>query len=112
MDQSVLLVSPNPHVRSGNTTRRIMLDVVISLVPALVASVLIFGFRALAVTAVCVVVCIASEWGFEKLCKRENTATDLSAVVTGLLLAFNLPVRIPLWQAALGSIVADRKSVV
>jgi len=106
MDNSVLLVSPAPHVRATHTTQRIMLDVILALVPALIASVWIFGWRALAVTALCVAVCVASEWLFEKLCKRENTVSDLSAVVTGILLAFNLPVSIPLWQAALGSVVA------
>lgn len=106
MDHSVLLVSHGPHVRASNTTRRIMLDVVIALMPALVASVLLFGLRALAVTALCVATCVACEWLFEKLCKRENTVEDLSAVVTGILLAFNLPVGIPLWQAAFGSLVA------
>ena len=83
-----------------------MLDVIIALCPALVASVIIFGPRALAVTALCVAVCVFAEWGFEKICKRENTAGDLSAAVTGVLLAFNLPATVPLWQAAFGSIVA------
>ncbi|MBE6547111.1 MAG: RnfABCDGE type electron transport complex subunit D [Ruminococcaceae bacterium] len=106
MDQSVLLVSHGPHVRSKNTTQRIMLDVLIALVPALIASVLIFGWRSLAVTAVCVLTCVVCEWLFERLCKRENTVADLSAAVTGVLLAFNLPVGIPLWQAAFGSLVA------
>lgn len=103
---NVLLVSPGPHVKGSVTTQRIMLDVVIALLPALVASILIFGWRALAVTALCVAVCVVCEWGFEKLCKKENTVADLSAVVTGVLLAFNLPVGIPLWQAAFGSVVA------
>ena len=106
MDHSVLLVSPGPHVRGSNTTRRIMLDVIIAMMPALVASIWIFGWRALAVIAVCAVTCVVCEWAFEKLCKRENTVGDLSAVVTGILLAFNLPVGIPLWQAAFGSLVA------
>lgn len=106
MNNSTLLVSPSPHVRSRNSTQTIMLDVIIAMCPALIASVLIFGWRALAVTALCVAVCIVSEWLFEKLCKRENTVCDLSAIVTGMLLAFNLPVGIPLWQAAFGSIVA------
>ena len=101
-----LLVSPSPHVRSSVTSRRIMLDVIIAMLPALVASVVIFGFRALAVTALCVAVCVVSEWAFQKLCKREVTVGDLSAVVTGMLLAFNLPSTVPLWQAAFGSIVA------
>ena len=106
MDNSMLLVSPGPHVRSNVTTRRIMLDVVIALMPSLIAATVIFGWRALLVTAVCVLTCVTSEWLFEKLCRRPNTVGDLSAVVTGVLLAFNLPVGIPLWQAVLGSVVA------
>ena len=106
MDQSMLLVTPGPHVRASITTRRIMLDVVIALIPSLIAATVIFGWRALLVTALCVAVCVLSEFLFEKICKRENTVGDLSAVVTGVLLAFNLPVGIPLWQAAFGSIVA------
>jgi len=102
----LLVVSPSPHIRSKNSTQRIMLDVILAMLPILVASVLIFGARALAVVAVCVVSCVFFEWGFEKLLKRENTVTDLSAVVTGMLLAFNLPASIPLWQAAFGSLVA------
>lgn len=104
--EDTLLVSPAPHVRSAVNTRRIMLDVVIALIPTLIASALIFGLRALGVTALCVAVCVISEWVFEKLCKRDVTVGDLSAVVTGILLAFNLPSTIPLWQAAFGSIVA------
>ncbi len=101
-----LISSVSPHVNDNATTRRIMLDVLIALLPAAVASAIIFGFRALLVIGVCVAVCVLCEWGFEKICKKENTAGDLSAVVTGVLLAFNLPVTIPLWQAAFGSIVA------
>lgn len=101
-----LISSVSPHVHSPLTTQKIMLDVVIALLPAGIAAVIIFGLRALLVMGVCVAVCVFSEWGFEKLCKKENTITDLSAVVTGLLLAYNLPVSIPLWQAAFGSIVA------
>ncbi len=106
MDHSMLLVSPGPHARAKNTTQKIMLDVIIALLPALVAGTVIFGWRALGVTALCVACCVVFEWGFEKLCKRENTVADLSAAVTGILLAFNLPVGIPLWQAAFGSLVA------
>ncbi len=101
-----LISSVSPHITSSKNTTRIMLDVIIALIPAAVASVIIFGLRALLVIGVCVGVCVFSEWGFEKLVKKENTITDLSAVVTGMLLAFNLPVGIPLWQAAFGSIVA------
>ncbi len=106
MDNNVLLVSPSPHIRSKNSTTRIMLDVIIALCPALIASVVLFGLRALAVVAVCVGVCVLSEWLFELICKRDVTVGDLSAAVTGMLLGFNLPVGIPLWQAAIGSIVA------
>ena len=101
-----LISSVSPHVNSPLTTQKIMLDVVIALLPAGIAAVIIFGWRALLVIGVCVAVCVFSEWGFEKICKKENTITDLSAVVTGLLLAYNLPVSIPIWQAAFGSIVA------
>lgn len=106
MDNSVLLVSPSPHVRAKHTTRSIMLDVIIALCPALVASVIIFGWRAALVTAFCVALCVFFEWAFEKICKRDVTVGDLSAIVTGLLLSFNLPVGIPLWQAAIGCLVA------
>ena len=101
-----LISTVSPHFHSPRTTRSIMLDVIIALVPAMAASVIFFGLRSLLVIADCVAVCIASEWGFEKLCKKENTVGDLSAVVTGVILALNLPVDIPLWQAALGSVVA------
>ncbi len=106
MDNSVLLVSPSPHVRRKRNTRSIMLDVIIALIPALIASVVIFGWRALLVSAVCVTVCVLGELVFQLICKRDVTVGDLSAVITGLLLAFNLPASIPLWQAALGSLVA------
>jgi len=83
-----------------------MLDVLISLVPAFIASILIFGARAALVTCVCVASCVLFEWGFEKITKRENTINDFTACITGVLLAFNLPVTIPLWQAVFGSAVA------
>jgi len=83
-----------------------MLDVLIALVPAFIASVLIFGARAALVTCVCVVSCVFFEWGFEKITKRPNTTGDYSACITGVLLAFNLPVTIPLWQAVFGCAVA------
>ncbi len=101
-----LISNVSPHFSSKRTTQNIMLDVIIALLPAAIASVIIFGLRALVVEAVCVGVCAASEFLFEKLCKRENTVCDLSAIVTGLLLAFNLPVTIPIWQAVIGSIAA------
>ena len=101
-----LNISCSPHIRDNITTRAIMLDVLIALVPALVASVVIFGMRALIVTAVCVVCAVGSEYLFERGLKRPITITDLSAAVTGVLLAFCLPVSIPYWIAGLGSIIA------
>ncbi len=100
------VVSVNPHVYAPETTTTIMRDVIIALCPAVVASVLFFGVRSLLVEAVCIAVAVLCEWGFEKICKRPVTIGDLSAVVTGLLLALNLPVTIPLWQAAFGALVA------
>lgn len=98
-----LFVTPSPHITSGRTTAKIMRDVVIALVPALIASVVFFGPRALLVEAVCAVSCVLFEYLIRLLMKRSNTISDWSAVVTGLLLAYNLPVTIPLWMAVLGS---------
>ena len=83
-----------------------MFDVLIALLPALVAGILVFGLRALLVTAVTVAACVAFEYLSRRLMKRDNTISDLSAVVTGVLLAFNLPVTIPLWIAVIGAFVA------
>lgn len=101
-----LILSVSPHIRSNITTRRIMLDVVISLLPAAIAGTLIFGIRSLAVIAVCVASAAISEYLFNKAAKKPNTITDLSAIVTGLLLSLNLPANTPLWQAAVGAAFA------
>ena len=101
-----LTVSVSPHFSGKRTTKNIMLDVIIALLPALIASFIIFGWRSLLVVGVCSASCVLAEFFFEKLCKKTITISDLSAVVTGILLAFNLPVTIPLWQAVLGSIAA------
>lgn len=101
-----LMVSSSPHLHCGMDTRDIMRDVIIALIPALVASVWLFGPRALAVTAVCVAAAMASEFLSRLVMKRPSTVGDLSCVVTGLLLAFNLPATIPLWQAAFGAVSA------
>lgn len=101
-----LTVSASPHVRSNETTTGIMLDVIIALVPALVMSVVYFGLRALVLTGVCVASCVISEYVSRKVMKRSNTLGDLSAIVTGIILAFNLPANLPLWIAAIGGIVA------
>lgn len=103
---SKLIVSASPHISTPRTTRSIMLDVIIALLPAVIASGIIFGWRAPAVIAVCIIAAVLSEYLFNVVCKREQTVGDLSAVVTGLLLALNLPSTIPLWQGALGSVMA------
>lgn len=104
--EQTLLVSSSPHVHCGMSTRDIMQHVVIALIPALIASVWLFGFRALAVEAVCVASAVAAEYLSRLVMKRPQTVGDFSAVVTGLLLSFNLPSTIPLWQAAFGSVAA------
>lgn len=101
-----MVVSVNPHIYAKDTTQTIMRDVLIALFPAVIASIVFFGVQALLVEAVCVAVAVLCEWAFEKICKKPITVTDLSAAVTGLLLGLNLPVSIPLWQAAFGSFVA------
>lgn len=101
-----MIVSVNPHVYAKDTTQTIMRDVLIALFPAVIASIVFFGIQALLVEVVCVVVAVACEWAFEKICGKPITIMDLSAAVTGLLLALNLPVSIPLWQAAFGAFVA------
>ena len=101
-----LTVSASPHMRSKETTTGIMLDVIIALIPALVMCVVYFGLRALVLTAVCVVSCVAFEYISRIVMKRNNTIGDLSAVVTGIILAFNLPATLPLWMAVIGSLIA------
>ena len=100
------LVSAGPHIRSNASTTSIMGDVLIALLPAVVASVLVFGTRALLLEVVCVASSVLFEYLFRRLLKRSNTISDLSAAVTGLLLAFNLPAGFPIWMAILGCFVA------
>ena len=102
-----MVVSPSPHVYSRRSTTRIMGDVLIALAPAFGVSVWVFGVDALIVTAVSVACCVAFEWLIQKfLLKGPSTVGNLSAVVTGVLLAFNLPSTLPLWLVALGAFVA------
>ncbi len=101
-----LHISVSPHIRSSNTTQRIMLDVVISLLPAAIAGCIIFGLSALWVILACVLSSVVFEALFNIITKRTQTINDLSAVVTGLLLALNLPANTPLWQAVVGSAFA------
>ena len=99
-------VSASPHIRSGDSTRRIMVDVLIALVPTLAAGTIVFGLRALAVSAVSVVAAVAAEWLWRKLSGQYSTVGDGSAAVTGLLLALTLPASVPYWAAALGAVFA------
>ncbi len=104
--ENILTMSPSPHLSSGATTRRIMLDVIISLVPASVAAVIFFGWRSLMLIGVCILSCVVLEYICRKVMKRKNTTGDLSAVVTGLLLALNLPPGLNPLMAVFGCIVA------
>lgn len=101
-----LTISSSPHAHSPVTTQTIMRDVLIALVPALLGSIYFFGFRALLVTLVSAAACVFFEWGFCKIRKLHCKTYDLSAVVTGVLLAFVCPVTIPYWTIILGDFFA------
>ena len=103
---NILTVSPSPHVKDNMSTQRIMLCVIASLLPAVIASGIIFGLRALMLIAVCILSCIIFEAVTRIIMKKEQTIGDLSAVLTGLLLALNLPVTLPFWQAVIGCFVS------
>ena len=101
-----LIVSNAPHIHTSNSSRRIMLDVVIALMPAAIAAVIIFGVKALGVLAACVIGAVVSEFLFNLITRRPQTVGDMSAVVTGLLLGLNLSSAVPLWQCAVGAAFA------
>ena len=101
-----LIVTASPHIRDASTTRGLMGNVVIALLPAVLAAGLIFGVQALVLVAVTTLACVAFEYIYEKLLKKSNTVGDLSAVVTGIILALNMPVGMPLWIAVVGAFVA------
>ncbi len=101
-----LIVSNAPHIHTSDSSRRIMLDVVIALLPAAVAAVIIFGLKALGVLAACVIGAVVSEFLFDLITGRPQTAGDMSAVVTGLLLGLNLSSAVPLWQCVVGAAFA------
>ena len=103
---SNLYVSATPHIHSGASTRNIMLDVIIALLPATAASVIIFGVKSLIVLAACIITAVAGEALFNLICKKKQTISDLSAVVTGLLLALNLSTNVPAWQCVIGTLFA------
>ena len=99
-------VSSSPHIKSNDSVQGIMRDVIIALIPATIAGIYFFGVKALLVTLVSVLSCIAAEALWQKLAHRKVTIGDLSAVVTGLLIAFNLPAAVPLWLPAIGGFFA------
>lgn len=101
-----LIVSSSPHIQSKTTTQGIMRDVIIALLPATVAGVILFGWRALVTILVCVATAVLSEFLFNIICKKEQTVTDLSAVVTGLLLALSLPAKAGVWHCVVGAVFA------
>ena len=101
-----LTVSAAPHIHSGASTSRIMLDVLIALLPATAAAVVIFGIKSLIVIAACVLTAVVGEALFNIVTKRKQTIGDLSAVVTGLLLALNLSTNVPAWQCVVGTLFA------
>jgi len=101
-----LIVSSSPHIKSGVNTTRIMGDVLIALAPAALSAIYFFGAKASLLILVTVASCVLSEYAWNKLNKKENTIKDLSAAVTGVLLAFNLSPAVPLWIAAIGGVFA------
>ena len=103
---SKITVSPSPHISQPHSTRSIMLDVIIALLPAMVAAYVFFRTRALVITGVCVATCIVSEWLCNVIRKKPNSLGDLSAVVTGIILAFSVPPALPVWAAVIGSAFA------
>ena len=103
---SKLTVTAAPHIHSGASTNRIMLDVIVALLPVTVASVVIFGLQSLVIIAACVISAVAAEFLFDLAVGKKNTIGDFSAVVTGLLLALNLSTNVPVWQCVVGSAFA------
>ncbi len=103
---NMLTVTSSPHIVGGRTTRGIMFDVILALMPVCGASIYLFGYRSALLVAVCVAACVAFEALYEKLTNKPVTVGDLSAVVTGLLLSYNLPATLPVWMAVVGSFVS------
>lgn len=106
VSSDLFVTSSSPHAHVGSSVERIMWDVVVALMPAMLAAVYFFRLDALRLMGVCVATCLATEWGCRKLMKRASTLSDWSAVITGILLAFNLPPSLPSWMAVAGSIFA------
>lgn len=105
-EKSKLIIEPSPHIKDSISTQKIMLTVSAALLPAVIASVYYFGFRALLLTVVSVVSCVLFEYLFTLITKQESTISDCSAIVTGIILACNVPVTLPLWMMAFGAFLA------
>ncbi|OVE75443.1 hypothetical protein BVX97_04555 [bacterium E08(2017)] len=105
-NEATYIVSSSPHAHSGDSVQKIMLDVVIAMLPTLAVSIYFFQMHAVRLILVCVVACVLTELACRKIMKRDVTILDWSAVVTGILLAFNLPPQLPTWMAIVGSVVA------
>ena len=101
-----LIATSNPHIRGSETTRSIMLDVIIAMCPALIWAIIYFGVEALLLTAVSVVGCVFFEWAYRKIMHKPQSIGDLSAVVTGMLLSFVCPATTPLWMILIGDFFA------
>ncbi len=101
-----LIVSASPHLVTALDTQKTMLMVILALVPSLLVSTYVFGFRVLILTAVCIAASMFFEWAWNKLMKKQQTVGDLSAALTGTLIAFNVPSGLPYWIAIVGCYVA------
>ncbi len=107
MSDQTVVISASPHVHSDRTSKKLMYDVLIALIPAFLVSIYVFGLGALIVTSVAVISCLLFEYVIQKfLLKTEITITDGSALITGVLLAFNLPSSLPIWMVVIGSFIA------
>ncbi len=102
----ILIVTSAPHIVRTLDTRHIMGHVLIALIPAMIFGIFVFGYRAATLTLVCIISCVVFEYAFCRIAKWKNSIGDLSAVLTGVLLAFNLPSSFPYWMAIIGSFVA------
>ncbi|NNK10985.1 MAG: RnfABCDGE type electron transport complex subunit D, partial [Flavobacteriaceae bacterium] len=107
MSDQTIIVSSSPHVHSERTSEKLMYDVVLALLPVFLVSLYVFGFNALIATFAAIISCLLFEFLIQKyLLKTKTTVTDGSALITGILLAFNLPAGIPIWMIVVGSLVA------
>jgi len=107
MSSSKITVSPSPHINNDMSSEKVMYTVVLALLPALLVSLWLFGINALILTTAAILTCLLVEWSITKfLFKKESTISDGSALITGLILAFNLPANLPLYMVVLGGLVA------